>query len=157
MEFYGVWKRRGNIAVTPWRKVDGVWRPGDSDLFPNLITDDGKNMLARAVESNAIDTQITYVALGNVNTPVAATDSTLPGSGEFFRKQVTAYTVASDQVTTTAYISPGEANQQIYNIGWFAEDATGTAESGTMVAAVDYSRLKDNTEALQIDRVDTFA
>ena len=164
MEFYGIWKRRGIVRVTPIVLAHSHpscnhWEPaGDPEVFPNLITDAGNNLLARAVESNNIDTPITYVALGDVNTAVSASDTSLPGGGEFFRKQVTAYDVSGAQATTTVYIAPGEANQNIYNIGWFAEDATATLDTGTMVAAVDYARLpKVNTEAIQIDRVDTFA
>lgn len=160
MEFYGTTTRRGHVAVTAWRynESTGLWERGWRNEYPNLVVNGGLDLLARAVESNAVDTQITYLALGSSATAAAATDTAL--GSEQFRKQVTAYTtgITTGEVTVTTYIAPGEANAFTINeFGWFAEDATGTANSGTMVARVVQNETKNNTIALQIDRTDTFS
>lgn len=160
MYFHGTVTRRAHIAVTKWRKnpSTGLWERGTVSRFPNLVVNSGLDLLARAIESNAIDTQITYLALGSDATAAAPGDTTL--GNEQFRKQVTAYTtgVSTGEVTTTAYVSPGEANGfSIEEFGWFAEDATATADSGTLVARVAQSETKNNTIALQVDRTDTFS
>lgn len=157
MNFSGILKRRAAIAVTEWRQTpSGLWERGPVNRFTNLVVDTGLDLYARAVQSNAVKTQMTYVALGSSAT-VAAAGDTLLGS-EQFRKQVTDYTIgAAGEITTTVYIAPGEANAfSIEEFGWFAENATATANTGTLVARVAQSQTKNNQTALQIDRTDTF-
>lgn len=158
MEFYSSIKWRGQIAVTPLRRNEaGVWVPsGPKEEFPNLIVNGGLDLIAAALESSAATTQINYFALGNDNTAAAATDTQL--GAEQFRKLVTSYTtgVTTGEIVTTGYVAPAEANSfTIEEIGWFV-GGTATANSGTMFARVVYNRTKTASEALQIDRTDTF-
>lgn len=145
------WK--GRIKVTTFYK-DGTT---EVEEFDNLIVNTGLNMMRRALKNGDEKTQILYVALGSDATAPAATDTTL--GSEQFRKQVTAYSNAgTGALTTTIYIAPGEANTfTIEEIGWFAGSATGTADTGTLVSRVNYSKAKTDAEALQIDRTDTFS
>ena len=122
----------------------------------NVITDDGKDLMAEALRDASAQPEITWVALGDdATTPVAA-DSLL--GNEVFRKQMTTQVAGATGVSiSTVYIAPGEANQQLEEIGWFAGAATGSADSGILIARVLFSRLKDNLESLQIERTDTIS
>lgn len=146
--------------ATPW---DGevrivVRKPGRAGrvtVINNLIVDAGKALLAQALRDGAALPEITYVALGSDNTAPAAGDTTL--GTETFRKAVTLQEEGTNpnQTVTTVYIAPPEGNGQIEEIGWFGGAATAAADSGTLIARVLYSKLKDNLESIQIERTDT--
>jgi len=144
----------------PWRgkiRVISIFRDGTKqvDELENLITDAGKNLLRDVLDGTVTDGEIKYVALGDNNTVPASSDTKL--GNEFFRKQVTKQeTGATGELTTTVYIAPYEANQQIEEIGWFAgAEATSTKDSGVLIARVLYSKNKTELESLQIERTDT--
>lgn len=130
-------------------------RAGQEVVVENLITDAGKALLAQALRDGAALPEITYVAVGSSSTAPAAGDTQL--GTETFRKAVTsqAQGAGTNQTVTTAYIAPAEAVGQIEEVGWFAGSASGTANSGTLVARVLYSKLKDALESIQIERTDT--
>ncbi len=133
--------------------LDGADEAGWS---PNVITDDGKDLMAEALRDASAQPEITWVALGDDNTTPVAADSLL--GNEVFRKQMTSQVAGATGVSvSTVYIAPGEANQQLEEIGWFAGAATGSADSGILIARVLFSRLKDNLESLQIERTDTIS
>lgn len=146
-----LWKGKVRIIVT------GPDGRREEVLLDNLITDAGKNLLRDALMTGTTDCEIRYVALGSSNAAPAAGQTQL--GAEFFRKQVTKQEAGGAGVlTTTVYIAPYEANQQIEEIGWFAgPGATGAANSGIMVARVLYSRLKNQLESLEIQRTDTIS
>lgn len=147
------WPWQGKIRITVER--DGV--TVETVDLSNLITDVGKNLLRDALQDSTFDAEIHYIALGGSSTAPAAGDTTLVD--EQFRKQVTSQEAGSSagEVVTTTYIAPGEANGfTIEEIGWFAGDgASGTADSGVLIARVLYSRAKNAEESLQIERTDT--
>jgi hypothetical protein len=152
------WK--GKFRVTRLRSgfaglvvLDGQDEAGWS---PNIITDDGKDLMAEALRDASAQPEITWVALGNDATTPVAGDSLL--GGEVFRKQMTSQAAGGTGVSLSlVYIAPGEANEQLEEIGWFAGPATGSADSGILIARVLFSRLKDNLESLQIERTDTIS
>lgn len=155
-------KWRGAIEIKGWRHngQTGLRIPGPHLLaqFPNIITNDGLDIMAAALRdpTGVNDPEIAYVALGDDNTAPAVTDSALVS--EQFRKQVTSQVAGATGVSiTTLYVAPFEGNFQIEEIGWFAGDASGVADSGTLIARVLWSHLKDNLESLQIDRTDTIS
>ncbi len=122
----------------------------------NLITDAGRDLIAAALRDASVLPEITYVALGDGAVAPVVGDVLL--GNETFRKLMTSQVGGTTGVTiSTVYIAPGENNQQIEEIGWFAGTATGAADSGTLVARVLYARLKDNLESIQIERTDTFS
>jgi len=144
----------------PWRgkiRVISIFKDGTKqiDELENLITDAGKNLLRNFLDGTVTDGAIKYVAFGSDNTVPASGDTKL--GNEFFRKQVTKQeTGAAGELTTTVYIAPYEANQQIEEIGWFAgAEATSTKDSGVLIARVLYSKNKTELESLQIERTDT--
>ncbi len=124
----------------------------------NLITDAGLNYIRDLLDGSINPpTQIQYVALGSSNTPASATDVKL--GAEFFRKLVTKQEIpGTGQVSSTCYVAPYEANQQIEEIGVFAgPSATSAKDSGVLIARVLWSHLKTELESLQIVRTDTIS
>ncbi len=129
---------------------------GSDEWLPNVITDDGKDLMALAMRDASALPEISWVALGDVNTVPVAADTVL--GNEVFRKQMTEQVAGATGVSiSTVYIAPGEANQQLEEIGWYAGAATAAVDSGTLIARVLFSRLKDNLESLQIERTDTIS
>lgn len=122
----------------------------------NLITDAGRDLMAQALRDATTLPEITFVALGDDATAPVVGDVLL--GNETFRKVMTTQAGGGTGVTlSTVFIAPGENNQQIEEIGWFAGTATDAADSGTLVARVLYSRLKDSLESIQIERTDTIS
>lgn len=121
----------------------------------NLIVDSGKQLLAEALRTGSVLPEITWMGWGSSDTPPAAADTAL--GTENGRLQVTQQLQGPNpnQTVTTVYIGPNDGNGQIEELGWFAGGATATPGSGTLIARVLYSKLKDNLEAIQIDRTDT--
>ena len=122
----------------------------------NLITDAGRNLMALALRDVTALPEITFVALGDDATAPVVGDVLL--GNEVFRKVMTQQVAGATGVSiSTVFIAPQEANQQLEEIGWFAGDASATVDTGTLVARVLFSRLKDNLESIQIERTDTIS
>ena len=143
-------KWNGRVRVTT--HTDGGFYV---DEFTNQITSTGLDMVRDLLSGDVTDGQIKYMAWGNSTTAATSTQSAL--GSEQGRKAVTTRTAGSTGVlTTTVYLSPQDANEQIQELGWFAgPNATSTAGAGIMVARVLYSKLKTNLESIQVDREDT--
>jgi len=112
------------------------------------ITTAGRNLL-RDGESGAQNPKITYVALG--------TDSTAPDVGqtaliaEVFRKAVTSYTNGgTGEILINMYLSPSDlVGISVQEVGFFAGNATKTANSGTLLARGLYAHTKTGVESIQ--------
>lgn len=141
----------GRIKVTTTYKDGTV----EVDEFNNLITNAGKNLLRDALSGAVTNCDIKYIAWGSGTTAPAVSQTQL--ITEAGRKAVTKQTAGGAGVlTTTTYLAPFDANMHIQELGWFAGSAaTGTANSGAMVARVLYDKIKTNLESIQIDRIDT--
>lgn len=126
-------------------------------LRPNLIVDAGLNMVRDALGGFIVDAGIKYIALGNGSTPPASGQTQL--MSEKFRKQITDHIAMSDAgaLETVSYISANEGNDFVTEeIGWFAgAAASGSPNSGIMVARVLYGRQKNSLEVWTIRRVDS--
>lgn len=167
MYFHGTRKVRGSVRVRSWELVNGVWVLAHDTRDHNLVVNAGLDLLAEGEQSNAVKTQVTYVALGNGTTGVTASDTAL--GDERFRKQVTSYALGgTGEVTTTVYVSPSEANGFVINeIGWFAGDASDAVGSGVLMARIEEGSnanlplfsgaAKTNAQTVQIDRTTTYS
>ena len=145
---------RGSIRVSRVEHATG--RILEVVEFENLIVDQGLNLARDAIRGGGTGLQILYVAIGDDASAPAGSDQAL--GNERFRKQVTAYsTGGTGVVTSTVYIAPSEANFTWEEIGWFAGQANESADSGALVARVNFNTTKSQTESIQIDRTDTFA
>ena len=123
----------------------------------NEIKNLALNAARDRLKGSGTNLQILYMAWGSSNTANAKTQTQLVG--EFGRKQITSQSDGATGIeNTTTYIAPFEGNTpKIEELGWFAGTATGTANSGLLVARVLYSHQKTNLESINVVRSDTFA
>ena len=113
------------------------------------ITNAGLNLLRDGMRGAATP-QITYVAIGTSTTTPAATDTQL--GAEAFRKAVTSAVAggSNGEVIITLYLAPGDANGiNVQEVGFFGGAATGTANSGTLLAHGLWAHgVHNNTESI---------
>ncbi len=149
-----LYKVTSNVKITV-RNLEGDII--DETEFKNLITTVGLNMLRDFLAGDVSDGEIKYTAIGTDNTAPVIGDTTLVV--ESFRKATTSTSKPADaQFRHITYVAPAEAVVAIEEVGWFCgAAATGSADSGILLARVLYSRNKTNLESLQIERTDTFA
>ena len=120
------------------------------------ITNDGLNLARDAFNGVAVNTKILYVAIGTGTQGAPATAHQL--AAEVFRKPVAAYAngAAVGEGIITGYVGPTDSvGTAITEVGWFAGAATGTANSGTMVAYATVSHTHTATESytLPLDQI----
>lgn len=125
-------------------------------LRPNLITDAGLNMFRNLLSGAIGDGEIKYIALGSGTTAPANGQTQLVS--EQLRKLVTsqANLATAGELETILFVADTEANAfKTEEIGWFAGvGATGTVNTGVMIARVLYSRQKTSLESWTIRRLD---
>ena len=151
---------RGRVAVSG--QVHVFIKEAGRDWYldasiSNTITSGWLNAIRDALDGGVTDLQVKYMAWGSSATAPLATQTTLVT--ESGRKQITQYTDGATGVQSTlTFLAPGDAVQQIEELGWFAGSAaTATVDSGTMVGRVLYSKNKTILETIQVTRDDTFA
>ena len=114
------------------------------------VTNAGINLLRDSMRGVLSNTQILYVAVGTGSTAPAATDTQL--QTEVFRKALTssANGAAAGEGIFTLYLSPQDVvGTAIAEVGWFAgSSASGTANSGVLIARVLYSHTKTANESV---------
>jgi len=118
------------------------------------LTDVGRNLLRDARRGLVTDMSIKYVAVGTSSTAPAAGDTQL--GAEVFRKALTSSSSpATGQGMFTLYLAPGDAvSVGIQEVGWFAgAGASGTANSGVLIAHGLYAHTKLASESIQVDFV----
>lgn len=151
-----VWHQESNIEIV----VRDLW--GEILTVAeghNYVTDSGHNLIRDALRGQVTSgINITYIALGSSN--ASAGDTTLTQLvSEQYRQQISSQSAGTVGVANiVSYISPTVANSFTTNeIGWFAGAASGTANSGILVARyTGFSRSKVATESWQVTRTDTF-
>lgn len=116
------------------------------------VTNAGINLLRDGMRGIATNTQILYVAVGTSSTAPAASDTTL--GAEVFRKALTssANGASAGEGVFTLYLSPQDVvGTAIAEVGWFAgSSASGTANSGVLVARGLYSHTKTSSESINV-------
>lgn len=123
----------------------------DSDWVDNVCPIVGRTALAEILVGSNTKTnpgQITYCAVG--------TGATVPNiygiklATELARVPITTAINTDNIATITAFFKRTEANGAITEIGLFGEEATSTADSGTMFQWIAKSITKDDTQTLLI-------
>lgn len=92
---------------------------------------------------------ITYCALGTGTTAPAAGDTTL--ETEIFRKQVSVRSSTLGVARFRTFFNTSEANDTLKELGLFGDDASATADSGTLFCRLAIDRVKTSAETLTLD------
>lgn len=116
----------------------------------NMIVDTGKTSLASALTGVTANNQgiITYCAVGTGTTAPTESDTDL--ETELFRKLVSVRSSSGNVATFQTFYTTSEANGTLGEAGLFGDDASGTADSGTMFARVLISRTKTSNDTLTL-------
>jgi len=121
----------------------------------NRITNTALQAIINILDNVDPDLDIKYLAIGTDNTPLNDNDTQL--GNEIFRTQfLTSNNSATGQFTTTFAVLDNEAVGQWEEIGIFCgNSATSTANTGTLLSRILFSRNKSNLEEIDISRIDT--
>lgn len=119
----------------------------------NLAVDAG--LISLAARLSGVDTPankkgtITYCALGTGETAPAASDTDLVT--EIFRKQVSVRSSTLKVARFRTFFNTDEANGSLKELGLFGDDATVTADSGTLFCRLLINKTKTSSETLTLD------
>lgn len=116
----------------------------------NLVTDAGKASIADGLRGTETGSKgiITYCALG--------TDATAPDPAntvlgtEIERKQVSVRSVSSNVATFETFFTTSEGNGNLKEAGLFGDDASETADSGTLFCHTAIDRTKTSSDTLTL-------
>lgn len=121
--------------------------------YKNLFTDAGKAAVAARLSGTDTPANtkgvITYCAVGTDATAPAAGDTEL--GAELARKQIAVRSSSAGVASFRAFFNTGEANGALKEAGLFGDDASGTADSGTLFCHTAIDRTKTSAESLTID------
>jgi hypothetical protein len=103
--------------------------------------------------SGALKGEVTYLALGTgANTGGDAPDvADTQLVDELIRKQISVRSATTDTANFRVFFNTSEANDVLTEIGLFGDDASATADSGTLFARAAIDKTKTDDETLTID------
>lgn len=118
------------------------------DIIKNTFCTVGKYSIAAALIETANKGKVTYCAVGtNVTAPAAA--NTQLGT-EIFRKLISVRSYAANVATFQTFFTTSEANGSLREAGLFGDDATATANSGTLFSHLAINRTKSSSDTLTL-------
>lgn len=122
----------------------------DIYLIDNLVTDAGKASIADALRGSTTNNKgiITYCAVGTDATAPEPTDIIL--GTEIFRKLVSVRSVSGNVALFETFFTVNEANGNLKEAGLFGDDATATADSGTLFNKLAIDRVKTTSDTLTL-------
>lgn len=140
---------RGRVTLT-LRDV----RTGKEDVqvLDNLIVTAGKSAIAaRLAGDTAVANrgEITYGAVGTGTTAPTLADTTL--ETELVRKLLALRSFSANVATLRMFLTTAEGNGTLKEFGLFGEDASITADSGTMFNRLLIDRVKTSANTLTIE------
>jgi len=123
-----------------------------SDWIENVIPLVGKTAIIRRLRNAATKTNesiITYGAVGTgSSTPVNA-DTVL--DTELERVQVASMSNSDNVLTVRTFFNTSQANGTLTEFGLFGEDASASADSGTLFERVLINKVKTSAKTLTIE------
>jgi hypothetical protein len=155
----GIIKLRNRIQITGHYKLTfqnihtGRIRISEYD---NAITDVCLAMLAKRLGGAGNDCNITYIAVGTGAYPATPKTSTTLTT-ELARKTVTAASYSGAQTLITGFFGASEGNGTLTEIGLFGEDASASADSGTMINHASITETKSSSETLTAEITISFS
>lgn len=125
-----------------------------TEVIKNKVMDNVITQLIGTLQGNSTNLQIKYLALGTSNTPVTVTDTTL--GTEIFRTPIITQSVTNvGELITDFIVLNEEAVANIEEIGIFGgSTATSTANTGTLISRILWTKVKTNSEELNFKRID---
>lgn len=122
----------------------------DKIYVDNLITTAAKESFAKAFSGETTNNQGigTYHAVGTGVTAPALGDSTL--QTELYRKLISVRSYSNNQALFQTYFTTSEAIGTLRELGLFGDNATATANSGTLFARVAINRTKTSNDTLTV-------
>ena len=120
------------------------------ELYKNMFVTAGKNSLADHIRGTTANNKgiITYCALGTNSTAPALGNTTL--GTELARKLVSVRTVAANVATFETFFTTAEAIGTLREAGLFGDDASATADTGTLFCHVAINRTKTSNDTLTL-------
>jgi hypothetical protein len=114
----------------------------------NMFVTTGKNSVADGLRGNETGNKgiITYCAVGTGTTAPALSNTTL--ETETFRKLVSVRSAANNVATFEIFFTTSEANGTLKEAGLFGDDASDTANSGTLFCRTAINRTKTSNDTL---------
>lgn len=121
-----------------------------SDLIKNTFVTAGKNSIAAGLQGTTANNQgiITYCAVGTSAVAPALADTTL--GTEIFRKLVSVRSVSGNVATFQTFFTTSEANGSLREAGLFGDDASSTANTGTLFSKLAINRTKTSADTLTL-------
>jgi hypothetical protein len=117
-------------------------------IYKNMVVTTGKNSIAAGLQGQASTGVITYCALGTGSTAPALADTKL--QTEIVRKLVSARSVSANVATFTTFFTTSEGNGSLKEAGLFGDNASGTADSGSLFCHVAINRTKTSGDTLTL-------
>ena len=142
-------KLKSNVTVISENVKTGEVKILDTH---NIACTVGKNSLAQRMVGS-IKGNVTYFAVGTG----ASTGGDAPAVGdtalntELYRKQISVRSATGNSATFRIFFNVNEANGTLTEIGLFGDDATVTADTGTLFARAAITKTKTDSETLTID------
>jgi hypothetical protein len=140
-----------NEIIVPKGKVlidlyNVITKKHDIQLVNNLITTLGKEALAETFISTVV--LVSYCALGTDATAPDLGDSLL--GSELARKQISVKSRENNTVTFQTFFTTAEAIGALKEAGLFGGNATGTADTGNLLAKTAIDRNKTANDTLTL-------
>lgn len=128
--------------------------------YDNLVVNVGKVAIARRLGSigeKSNEGEIMYCATGTDNTAPTVNDTIL--GTELARKPVasSSYNAGTRSCTVRVFFTTAESNGALKEFGNFAEEATGVADTGTLINRVNIDITKDASKTLTIETIFTIS
>lgn len=147
MKFNEIFIPKGQVAVT---LMDKNGKIKTVDYYNNTVVDTGKDAIADALRGTETNNRgiITYCALGTGSTASTETDVEL--ETELARKLVSVRSVSGNVATFDTFFTTSEAVGTLREAGLFGDNASSTADSGTLFCRVVINRTKSSNDTLSL-------
>lgn len=118
--------------------------------YTNMFVTAGKNAIADALRGNTVNNRgiVTYCAVGTGITAPALANTTL--ETELFRKLISVRSATANVALFETFYTTSEAIGTLKEAGLFGDDATSTADSGTLFCRVAINRTKTANDTLTL-------
>ena len=137
---------RGDVELTLRDAKTGKIK--SVDRVKNVFVTTGKDSIASRLIGTDAKAIITYCGVGTSAVAPVAGNTEL--TTEIFRKLISVRSVSGNIATFTTFFTTSEANGALKEAGLFGDDASATADSGTLFCHTAINRTKTTGDTLSI-------